>query len=292
MNTNWNLYRSFVAVYETRNIHRAADALGISHSAVWQNLKTLGDQLGFPLFTATRAGVTPTGESVNLYPQIKTAIDTITNAEINAEALTPSTRATIRIAATDTLVLIYLKDFMAIFCAQYPHIKFEFTNLNPADIAKTQEIDFVCDTDAYFVNTDWRAVKFAPAVTPCVTASRDFLKKHNLGTTLTVAEINKYHVISSGLQRNYNIYLSINTTINSTSLVMTYLLAKAGIGFGGYSCKEFCDAINDPAVIPVTVRDVVFPPVSPAIGWFRPLSKPARVFIDQLTAYCKTRFPA
>ena len=44
-NINYNLYKSFLVVYETQNISRAADFLYISQPAVSHNIKELEKQL-------------------------------------------------------------------------------------------------------------------------------------------------------------------------------------------------------------------------------------------------------
>jgi DNA-binding transcriptional LysR family regulator len=69
-----NLLPVFEAVYEERNMTRAADRLAMSQPAVSNAVARLRAALGDPLFVAGRRGsvVTPTAD--DLYPRIKTAL--------------------------------------------------------------------------------------------------------------------------------------------------------------------------------------------------------------------------
>ena len=49
-NVNINLYKTFLEVYELKNISKTAKKMYISQSAVSQNIKSLENQLGVTLF--------------------------------------------------------------------------------------------------------------------------------------------------------------------------------------------------------------------------------------------------
>ena len=54
-------YRAFVQTVERRSVSAAAEALGVSQSALTQNLNALEKQFGFPLLVRNRGGVHPAG---------------------------------------------------------------------------------------------------------------------------------------------------------------------------------------------------------------------------------------
>ena len=62
------LLKQFVAVYEERNISRAAERSFVSQPALSNAIRQLEDELGCLLFNRSKRGVTPTTESEQLYP--------------------------------------------------------------------------------------------------------------------------------------------------------------------------------------------------------------------------------
>lgn len=62
------------ALAETRNFHRAADALGITQPALTLSVRNLEDELGVPLFERSKRDVTPTAFGMAV---IRTARDTL-----------------------------------------------------------------------------------------------------------------------------------------------------------------------------------------------------------------------
>ena len=60
MDVDTRLLRSFAAVAEEGNLTRAAQRLFVSQPALTKQIKQLESQLGTPLFTRSRAGMTPT----------------------------------------------------------------------------------------------------------------------------------------------------------------------------------------------------------------------------------------
>ena len=76
-NINYNLYKSFLVVYETQNISKAADFLYISQPAVSHNIKELEKQLGIQLFFKKSNGMSATNEAEILYKYISSAFNSI-----------------------------------------------------------------------------------------------------------------------------------------------------------------------------------------------------------------------
>jgi DNA-binding transcriptional LysR family regulator len=76
-NINYNLYKSFLVVYETKNISRAAEILYISQPAVSHNIKELEKQLNIQLFYKKSNGMSATSEAEILYKYISSAFNSI-----------------------------------------------------------------------------------------------------------------------------------------------------------------------------------------------------------------------
>ena len=61
----------FEAVYRLGNFTRAGEELGITQSAVSQNIAELERELGAALFVRSRSGVTPTEQGERFLPCVK-----------------------------------------------------------------------------------------------------------------------------------------------------------------------------------------------------------------------------
>lgn len=79
--TNLNLYRSFIAVYENGSISTAAKVLGLKQPTVTHNIKELEKTLGVILFIPHARGVTPTIAATKLYKYAKAGIDAFMKGE-------------------------------------------------------------------------------------------------------------------------------------------------------------------------------------------------------------------
>ncbi|MFL0801966.1 MAG: LysR family transcriptional regulator [Agarilytica sp.] len=74
-----NLLSVFTAVYQTQNISRAAERLGMSQPATSNALNRLRKILQDPLFVRNSRGVTPTQHAKELAPTLTQALDLIQN---------------------------------------------------------------------------------------------------------------------------------------------------------------------------------------------------------------------
>ena len=80
-NVNVNLYKTFLEVYELRNLSQTAKKLYISQSAVSQNIKSLENQLGVTLFKKSTKSVIPTNDAVLIYEDVKNAFNILFSCE-------------------------------------------------------------------------------------------------------------------------------------------------------------------------------------------------------------------
>ncbi|MEM8983359.1 MAG: LysR family transcriptional regulator, partial [Pseudomonadota bacterium] len=66
--------KHFVAVFEQRNLSKAAEAIPLSQPALTRSMKTLEDQLGVELFQRHARGATPTAAGERLYHHAKSIL--------------------------------------------------------------------------------------------------------------------------------------------------------------------------------------------------------------------------
>jgi DNA-binding transcriptional LysR family regulator len=74
--------RTFVTVYRSGSITRAARLLGISQGTASAHVHALEESLGYPLFHRDRDGVTPTGRAIELAREVAGHVDAIEDAAL------------------------------------------------------------------------------------------------------------------------------------------------------------------------------------------------------------------
>jgi len=281
-NTNWNLYKSFLAVYETQSFHRAAEILGISHSAVWQNIKTLGEQLGFALFVSHRKGTLPTGDANNLYPTIKKAIDLIVSAEDNSQEFGADSSAVIKIGITGPIIEYSTLDYLKEFHIKYPKVRLEFYRRDIMEMLESGKLDFVIELAGVVGATGVKKIDLF-TLNGAFIASKQFLEKRGLTRKISRDDFLRLPMISFHMYAD--IYKQIDASaepliIKADSINMIHFLAKNSVGIG-YYCKELLGNLNDPDLVEVTVENVTLPVIEVACG-YNSLSRSAKVFVDGL----------
>jgi len=285
-NTNWHLYKAFIVAYETQNLHRASEVLGVSRSAVSQNLKELGNQLGVVLFNSTAKGVIPTGIANNIYPAIKNAITSIIETENNLHQFTNDSTGTIKIAMINSYVELF-SEYIKEFNAKYPKVKIEILNLAKG-IIESGKIDFVICADMFLSDTNYKTINLSE-IHNVFMATREFVAKYNLPKTLTKDDFSKLPIIArEGMWQKFCSLNNIDANciaIKTGSSDMTYSLVKKSIGIG-FCAKQVHE--NNPDLVLLDITGIKFPATTSVVGYNKTLSKPAQAFVDGLITYCRT----
>jgi len=276
-NTNFNLYKTFLAVYETKNMHKSADILGISRSAVQQNIKELNKQLNTKLFNSHSKGITPTQNAVLIYPKIKSAIENVALAEQDIMANNNSN--VIKIAMESSLADLHIKDYITEFCNKYPEIQLEFFK------RENTSVDLIIDLKCFFDN-EYKTIDLF-TVKGCFIASKDFLKKNKLDIGITNNELLRYKIIAYprtweqhrkmiGIEKNVSL-------IKSEGPNLTISMVKSGLGIG-YMAKELVEKIKDPDIVVLNMgKDM---PIDKMVCGYKSLSPTAEKFVGGLVKFC------
>ena len=290
-NTNWNLYKTFVAVYGTKNLSHASKILGISNVAVGQNIRELSNQLGVKLFTSHRKGVEPTAEADSIYPKILGAIELIADAESSMAELSNKSKTVIKIAVSAISAEIFLKDYLKEFCIKYPEVKPEISKIED-NLAKQKQQDFIIDVK-YRIPHSFKTISlFNTSLT--FIAAKAFLKKHGLSTAISKDQLLKFPIIirKGGFWTDFCAQTGLEKvpfiTLPITSADMVYSMTKNSIGIGFFS-KELSGGNND-NLVALNVNDIPLPmAVQFVCGYNEKLTKSARAFAEGFAKFCKER---
>jgi len=288
-NTNLNLYRSFVAVYETRSIHKAANLLTITHSAVGKNIRELAHQIGKPLFITSKLGTEPTSDSIEMYQRIKYALALIKNSEESINDFNEQSFGLIRLGCPSHFTSFVFKDYFCQFNKKYPNIRLEFfssSNNESISLLEKKNIDFIIDTPTIINEYNFETIKLL-SLNNVFFVSNTFLKQRNLNTKISKEElsqlpfvIQKRHLrsLSAELKIQFN---PIAETVSAES-VHSLVLCNMGIGY----CIE--NLIDNNLVSKIEIKDVALKKVDLIFAYNNNLlNKASKAFLDGLREYCK-----
>lgn len=111
----------FVQVYRSRNIQRAAQLLYISRQGVSKVIRSLEQELGYPLFARTASGVEPTDFAIALYPHALKLLDEYSYIE-GMNTLASQKKSVLTIYALDHFFAYLSADFFIDFGKSWPDI--------------------------------------------------------------------------------------------------------------------------------------------------------------------------
>ena len=113
-------YRAFLKTVECRSVSQAAQAMGMTQSALTQNLGALEKQFGFRLLVRNKAGVRLTQEGRRVYRAIEQVVRADEALQSAVEEVRRSGGDTIRIATFKSVAVSWLPAMMKAFQAEHP----------------------------------------------------------------------------------------------------------------------------------------------------------------------------
>ena len=128
MNINFELYKVFYEVANSKSISKGANKLMISQPAVTQSIQTLEAELGGKLFNRTPKGVVLTSEGQELYNYIKEGMNYFVNGTNKFMSLKNLDYGTLNIGSTTVISENYLLTYIKMFSEKYPNVEIKITN--------------------------------------------------------------------------------------------------------------------------------------------------------------------
>ena len=241
-NINYNLYKSFLVVYETKNISRAAEILYISQPAVSHNIKELEKQLNIQLFYKKSNGMSATSEAEILYKYISSAFNSIWKGELTISDMAGLKTGVVKVGIPSYLTVLFLSDIITDFRTKYPNIKIEIVSKPVPDLInmlQTQNIDLVIDSQPISTERTKLEIKYLKSFAHCFFTTDKFYTDKPLG----IENINNLPLIISSqgaeeikLLKNTVVGLKLNPIIESWTPESMLKLVREGNGVG--YCQE------------------------------------------------------
>lgn len=268
MNTDYNLYKIFLYLYEEKSISRTANRLYVSQPAVSYSLKELENQLGYTLFYRNSKGIEPTLEAKELYSYISTAFNILHDAEEHIKNLNSLNIGCIRIGTPSHIGVFYLADFIADFRKIYPGIKFEIickSTSDMVDMLETRKLDLIVDTLPINSKKDVCKVTLSK-LHNCFAYNKNIMKNVSINK---VEDLKNYPLIlpsaTSSIRLKLDEYMESQNTklmpiLESWTTEMMLEMVRRGVGIG-YFVKNVIDTQNDKENFEVITFDDELPAV-------------------------------
>lgn len=291
MNTDYNLYKIFLYLFEEKSISKTANRLYVSQPAISYSLKELESQLGYTLFYRNSKGIEPTVEAKELYGYVSTAFNILNDAEEHIKNLNNLNIGCIRVGAPSHIGVSYLAKYVAEFRKIYPGIKFEIISDSTSEMVEmleTRKLDIIVDTLPIESKKNVNKVSLAK-LTNCFAYNKKSFADSRIkkledlencslilpsSTSSIRAKLNEY-------MESHNIKLAPILETGTTEVMLQ--LVRQGTGIG-YFMKEFIDIQNDREDFEIVTFDKGFPAIDVCAVYIDEFLTPAaREFVDLLT---------
>jgi len=233
-NVNFNLYKSFVAVYDQKNISKAAAQLQITQPTVTYNVKELERQLGIKLFHTHPRGVEPTKDANELYKYVVAGLISIANGENAIRTFDESATVVLRVASFGGFVANYVARAVARFTKKYPLTKFEVLYSSYGDpLTRLSQHGADVVIDMYESSLPQLASIELKKIERVAVATADFIKENKVGDKITAESLETlpYIIFKKGQKMlDSRVKATAFATVETPSNLLALVKESAGIG--------------------------------------------------------------
>ncbi len=179
--SNWDWYRTFLAVLEEGSLSAAARALGLTQPTAGRHIEALERHLGLPLFTRSQQGLLPTEAARRLQPQAKLMATTAASLMRMASGERDGVSGTVRISASDVVGVEVLPPILAALQGEHPGLTVELSLSDKIEDLLRREADIAVRMTA--PRQEVLLVRTVGPVALGLHARRDYLDRHGMPET-------------------------------------------------------------------------------------------------------------
>ena len=295
MNTDYNLYKIFLYLYEEKSISKTAAKLYVSQPAISYSLKELENQLGYTLFYRNSKGIEPTLEAKELYSYISTAFNILNDAEEHIKNLNSLNIGCIRIGTPSHIGIFFLSSYIADFRKIYPGIKFEIICKSTTDMVEmleSRKLDIIVDTLPIYSKKTVTKVTLSKLYN-CFAYNKNIMKDVDVKK---VEDLKNYPLIlpsaTASIRLKLDEYMESQNTklipiIESWTTELMIEMVRRGVGIG-YFVKNVIDTQDDRDNFEVITFDNNLPAVDVCCVYIDDfLTSATKKFIEMLTSGVK-----
>lgn len=115
--------KAFLAAADTGSMTAAAERLGYTQSGVTRMIRSLEEEIGFPLLIRTQKGVILTANGTSMIPVFRDIIHAYENAEQRSAEIRGVVRGTLIVGSFYSISAIWMPPILKRFGKLYPHVK-------------------------------------------------------------------------------------------------------------------------------------------------------------------------
>lgn len=127
-------YKIFMTTVEYMSFRRAAEAMGLTPSAVSHSIGSMEEELGFPLFVRKNNKISLTSNADILIPYIRQVLMSEDSLELEVDRIKGLERGIVRVGCFNTVCSGWMPDLVREFHEQYPGIEIEIFQGSYRDI--------------------------------------------------------------------------------------------------------------------------------------------------------------
>lgn len=291
MNTDYNLYKIFLYLYEEKSISKTANRLYVSQPAISYSLKELENQLGYTLFYRNSKGIEPTQEANELYGYISTAFSILNDAEEHLKNLNDLNIGDIRIGVPSYVAMFYLSKYIVEFRKIFPGVKFELvskTTESMVTMLEQRQIDLIIAPLP--INSKKNVTKITLSkLTNCFAYNKELMKNVSLKKP---EDLKEYPLVlpskMSSIRVKLDEYLEahnikVNPVLESWPIDSMMEMVRRGVGIG-YFIKDVIDAQSDKDKFEIITFDNKLPDIDICCVYIDSfLTTAAKKFIELVT---------
>lgn len=179
--SDYNQLRAFVAVAEALSFSRAAEALGLTPSALSQTIRGLEESVGIQLLHRTTRNVSLTVAGEKLLQRVKPAIVELGDAVVQARLARERPSGTVRVHAFRSAATFYIEPILEDFLYTYPEILLDITLDDEVVDVVAGRFD-VSLRIGEVIEQDMIAVRLGSQLRQIAVASPDYIGRHGAPT--------------------------------------------------------------------------------------------------------------
>lgn len=257
---DFNKYKTFYAVAETRSFSNASEVLHISQPAISHAVKELEDNLNTKLFIRERNGVMLTDDGERLMHYLQKAFSNIVKAEriiTEKEDVTGLVKIGIYTHISQFMLPKIIKEFKKI----HPNVKFSIfqsTNRDMTEMLRRRDMDFVIMQYPIFLSDIGFKEEVICKLDTCFYGNKDMYDKfknpNDDDIYPLVLPFKGYVDIDSLEEKLKSNNIKFTSSIRSYSSETTKELAKEGLGIGWGLKKVIEREINNKELYEIPVK--------------------------------------
>lgn len=154
-------FEVFLNVVETRSFSRVALQLGYTQSGVSHMMRSLENEMGFPLFIRTKDGVTLTKDGEKIVPAVRTLFNANRQLEEGISEITGLKSGMLRIGAHTSITVMILLPILKKFHKDFSRIHYDIVDGPTAHLSRLLSENQI-DIGFFSKVTDDRKFKYYP----------------------------------------------------------------------------------------------------------------------------------